>query len=82
MRADQRQWSNVERFPVIDSSIEKVKPAIDASLAGGFGFLGYHFEQGMKWPRKSDGGLRTQQNVWRRICNKDKRRQEKPCPLK
>jgi RNA-directed DNA polymerase len=25
---------------------------VDASLAGGFDFLGYHFERGMKWPRK------------------------------
>ena len=25
---------------------------VDASQAGGFDFLGYHFEQGMKWPRK------------------------------
>ena len=24
----------------------------DARQAGGFDFLGYHFEQGMKWPRK------------------------------
>jgi RNA-directed DNA polymerase len=25
---------------------------VDASQKGGFDFLGYHFEQGMKWPRK------------------------------
>jgi RNA-directed DNA polymerase len=25
---------------------------VDANLAGGFDFLGYHFERGMKWPRK------------------------------
>ena len=25
---------------------------VDASQAGGFDFLGYHFERGMKWPRK------------------------------
>jgi RNA-directed DNA polymerase len=25
---------------------------VDASLAGGFDFLGYHFERGMRWPRK------------------------------
>ena len=25
---------------------------VDASKAGGFDFLGYHFERGMKWPRK------------------------------
>jgi RNA-directed DNA polymerase len=25
---------------------------VDASLPGGFDFLGYHFESGMKWPRK------------------------------
>ncbi len=24
---------------------------VDASLAGGFDFLGYHFERAMKWPR-------------------------------
>ena len=24
---------------------------VDASLAGGFDFLGYHFERGMRWPR-------------------------------
>ncbi len=25
---------------------------VEASQAGGFDFLGYHFERGMKWPRK------------------------------
>jgi len=25
---------------------------VDASQPGGFDFLGYHFERGMKWPRK------------------------------
>ncbi len=25
---------------------------VNASVPGGFDFLGYHFEQGMKWPRK------------------------------
>jgi RNA-directed DNA polymerase len=25
---------------------------VDATLRGGFDFLGYHFERGMKWPRK------------------------------
>jgi RNA-directed DNA polymerase len=25
---------------------------VDASRAGGFDFLGYHFERGMRWPRK------------------------------
>ena len=25
---------------------------VDATQAGGFDFLGYHFEQGMKWPRR------------------------------
>ena len=25
---------------------------VDASQSGGFDFLGYHFERGMKWPRK------------------------------
>ena len=25
---------------------------VDASAPGGFDFLGYHFERGMKWPRK------------------------------
>jgi RNA-directed DNA polymerase len=32
---------------------------VDASAPGGFDFLGYHFERGMKWPRaKSLGKLR------------------------
>ena len=32
---------------------------VDASLPGGFDFLGYHFERGMKWPRqKSSQKLR------------------------
>jgi RNA-directed DNA polymerase len=32
---------------------------VDATQAGGFDFLGYHFEQGCKWPRrKSEGKLR------------------------
>ena len=26
---------------------------VDATQQGGFEFLGYHFERGMKWPRKS-----------------------------
>ena len=30
---------------------EKTK-VVDASQPGGFDFLGYHFERGMKWPRK------------------------------
>jgi RNA-directed DNA polymerase len=25
---------------------------VDASAPGGFDFLGYHFERGMKWPRQ------------------------------
>src|SRR5262249_13302976 len=25
---------------------------VDATQKGGFDFLGYHFERGMKWPRK------------------------------
>jgi RNA-directed DNA polymerase len=25
---------------------------VDASQAGGFDFLGYHFERGMRWPRR------------------------------
>jgi hypothetical protein len=29
---------------------------VDASQAGGFDFLGYHFERGMKWPRKKSMG--------------------------
>jgi RNA-directed DNA polymerase len=34
---------------------------VDASLAGGFDFLGYHFERGMKWPRnKSMDKLKDQ----------------------
>jgi RNA-directed DNA polymerase len=33
---------------------------VDASQAGGFDFLGYHFEQGKKWPRrKSEQKLRA-----------------------
>jgi len=32
---------------------------VDAAQPGGFDFLGYHFEQGRKWPRrKSEGKLR------------------------
>ena len=51
---------------------------VDASLAGGFDFLGYHFERGMKWPRnKSMDKLkdtirkktrRTQGRCMRAIC--------------
>ena len=29
---------------------------VDASQAGGFDFLGYHFERDMKWPRKKKHG--------------------------
>jgi RNA-directed DNA polymerase len=29
---------------------------VNASQAGGFDFLGYHFERGMKWPRKKSMG--------------------------
>jgi RNA-directed DNA polymerase len=29
---------------------------VNASQAGGFDFLGYHFERGMKWPRKEKHG--------------------------
>ena len=29
---------------------------VDASVPGGFDFLGYHFERGMKWPRKKSLG--------------------------
>ena len=41
---------------------------VDASQAGGFDFLGYHFERGMKWPReKSMGKLKdTIRNKTRR----------------
>ena len=36
-----------------DLSLHPIKTRqVDASLAGGFDFLGYHFERGMKWPRK------------------------------
>jgi RNA-directed DNA polymerase len=32
---------------------------VDATQAGGFDFLGYHFERGMRWPRrKSEGKFR------------------------
>ncbi len=29
---------------------------VDASVPGGFDFLGYHFERGMKWPRQKSLG--------------------------
>jgi RNA-directed DNA polymerase len=32
---------------------------VDASQAGGFDFLGYHFERGMKWPREKSMGKLT-----------------------
>ena len=43
-----RQW--VEQAGL---SLHPTKTRIvDASQAGGFDFLGYHFERGMKWPRE------------------------------
>jgi RNA-directed DNA polymerase len=45
---DVRQW--VEQAGL---TLHPTKTRIvDASQAGGFDFLGYHFERGMKWPRK------------------------------
>jgi RNA-directed DNA polymerase len=45
---DVRQW--VEQAGL---SLHPTKTRIvDASQAGGFDFLGYHFERGMKWPRE------------------------------
>jgi RNA-directed DNA polymerase len=45
---DVRQW--VEQAGLI---LHPTKTRIvDASQAGGFDFLGYHFERGMKWPRE------------------------------
>jgi len=38
---------------------------VDATQRGGFDFLGYHFERGMKWPRrKSEQGLRAKVRPW------------------
>jgi RNA-directed DNA polymerase len=52
---------------------------VEASQPGGFDFLGYHFERGMKWPRKKsmdrlqrhDSGedpAQARDAAWRRIC--------------
>ncbi len=40
-----RQWVELTLHPT------KTR-IVDASQAGGFDFLGYHFERGMKWPRE------------------------------
>ena len=50
-----RQWVNEVGLTLHP---EKTR-VVDASQPGGFDFLGYHFERGMKWPReKSLGKLR------------------------
>jgi RNA-directed DNA polymerase len=36
---------------------------VDASQKGGFDFLGYHFERGMKWPRKKSLG-KLKERLW------------------
>lgn len=41
---------------------------VDASQPGGFDFLGYHFERGMKWPRK-----KSVKNLKRKIHGKTHR---------
>jgi len=43
-----RQWVNEAGLTL---QPEKTR-AVDASAPGGFDLLGYHFERGMKWPRK------------------------------
>jgi RNA-directed DNA polymerase len=43
---------------------------VDASQKGGFDFLGYHFERGMKWPRKkSEKKLKDKIRAKTRRCN-------------
>ncbi|HEY4356960.1 MAG TPA: group II intron reverse transcriptase/maturase [Acidobacteriaceae bacterium] len=43
---------------------------VDATQRGGFDFLGYHFERGMKWPRaKSLGKLKTTVRSFTRRSN-------------
>ena len=36
---------------------------MDARKPGGFDFLGYHFERGMKWPRKKIERLAREREV-------------------
>lgn len=43
-----RQWMQANRLTLHP---EKTR-LVDATQRGGFDFLGYHFERGMKWPRK------------------------------
>lgn len=43
-----RQWTEANGLKLHP---EKTR-IVDASQKGGFDFLGYHFERGMKWPRK------------------------------
>jgi RNA-directed DNA polymerase len=43
-----RQWMESNKLKLHP---EKTR-LVDATLRGGFDFLGYHFERGMKWPRK------------------------------
>jgi RNA-directed DNA polymerase len=50
----QKALSEVQRWTAqADLSLHPEKTRIvDATQRGGFEFLGYHFERGMKWPRK------------------------------
>src|SRR5205807_1415125 len=43
-----RQWAQ-ENGLIIHPGKTRI---VDASQKGGFDFLGYHFERGMKWPRQ------------------------------
>jgi RNA-directed DNA polymerase len=48
-----------------DLSLHPIKTRqVDASLAGGFDFLGYHFERGMKWPRKKSMDKQQRHCLW------------------
>ena len=44
-----------DRAVGVRSSAAKTR-VVDARPPGGFDFLGYHFERGMKWPRKKSLG--------------------------
>ena len=61
-----RQWTEQARL-----LLHPVKTRIvDAAQPGGFDFLGYHFERGMKWPReKSLGKFRDRMRVKSRRTN-------------
>jgi RNA-directed DNA polymerase len=43
-----RQWTEAAGLKLHPTKTR----IVDASQAGGFDFLGYHFERGMKWPRE------------------------------